>query len=198
MGVLKKAGWNSNARSRISRPARGSRPSPVYGRPGKRRSLSRRTPQHHSSSRPVRKGGVARAAKRRAQIACRARILRHVSALDDCPSRRTSAFKTHRPPAPRRMRRDHRHHQDLFLGGSGWIVPPCAGGFFPFVFSAAGWPVSGLSAAGRPPTLPGGPTTWCNLFLILAHRAGMGDVVAIPVGFGLPPSLRGFLSCAPS
>ena len=35
-------------------------------------------------------------------------------------------------------------------GGSGWIVPPCAGGFFPFVFSAAGWPVNGLSAVGRP------------------------------------------------
>jgi hypothetical protein len=32
--------------------------------------------------------------------------------------------------------------------GSGWIVPPCAGGFFPFVFSAAGCPVNGLSAVG--------------------------------------------------
>jgi hypothetical protein len=27
---------------------------------------------------------------------------------------------------------------EFFFLGSGWIVPPCAGGFFPFVFSAAG------------------------------------------------------------
>ena len=56
---------------------------------------------HHSSRRPVRKGGGVRAAQRCMQIAPRAQILRHVSALDDCPSRRTSAFKTHRPPAAR-------------------------------------------------------------------------------------------------
>ena len=42
--------------------------------------------------------------------------------------------------------------QTIFLG-SGWIVPPCAGGFFPFVFSAAGCPVNGLSAVGRPATV---------------------------------------------
>ena len=34
---------NSNARSRILRSARGSRPSPVFGLPGKRHSLSRRS-----------------------------------------------------------------------------------------------------------------------------------------------------------
>ena len=76
----------------------------------------------------------------------------------------------------------------FFFLGSGWIVPPCAGGFFPFVFSAAGWPVNGLSAVDRPSTEPGGPTTWCNLFLILAHRVGMGDRGGYSRGI-LPPPL---------
>ena len=57
-----------------------------------------------------------------------------------------------------------------FWGGSGWVVPPCAGGFFPFVFSAAGCPVNGLSAVGRPATVPGGPTTWCRPSHFLVRR----------------------------
>ena len=139
----------------------------------------------------VRKGGGARAAKRRAQFAWQARVLRHVSALDDCPSRRAPAFKTHRPPAARCPPWQaclHEIKRGFFLG-SGWIVPPCAGGFFPFVFSAAGWPVNGLSAVGRPSTEPGGPTTWCNLFLILAHRVGMGDRGGYSRGIRPPPLL---------
>ena len=74
--------------------------------------------QHHNSRRLVR-GGCARAAERRAQTAWQARILRPVGVLDDCPSRRASAFKTRRPPALRCTPRAHRHHhrKETFLDG---------------------------------------------------------------------------------
>ena len=88
---------------------------------------------------------------------------------------RSRAAASHARAFSRMLPKPGTHMHSTFFLGSWWIVPPCAGGFFPFVFSAAGWPVNGLSAVDRPSTEPGGPTTWCNLFLILAHRVWMGD-----------------------
>ena len=88
---------------------------------------------------------------------------------------------------------------NLFLGVQGGLFPPAPVASSRLFLA----PQAGLLTRVLVPFVgrlrsPGGATTWCNPFLMLAHRVGVGDRGGYSRGIRPPPLPPRLPTCAPS